>query len=293
MGRPNRFQIMELYQNDIIAALKGHGKKILNFEEINGTLLKNGNEWRLPKTTTAHDLLDFLVHQKKILREVNVFGNSRYVFKNKQVTPTEFALSLHSNLYLSHYSAVSFHDLTNEIVKSIYVNKEQTKKAGSDVPHEELIQENIDKAFSKPMRKTRSFFEVEGQRIYVLNGRYTNRLGVKEINGVAVTDLERTLIDIAVRPDYAGGVYEVVSIYKRAKGQISANKLRMYLQKLNYIYPYHQTIGFYLECAGFNEIALRIMESFPMKNDFYLTYSIPDREYSERWRLYYPKYFEN
>ena len=61
------------------------------------------------------------------------------------------------------------------------------------------------------------------------------------------TNLERTLIDAAVRPVYAGGVFEVRKAYQLAKEKVSVNRLAALLQKLNYIYPYHQAIGFYLE----------------------------------------------
>ena len=49
----------------------------------------------------------------------------------------------------------------------------------------------------------------------------TNALGVIEIQGsedetLKVTGIERTLIDIAVRPVYAGGVFEVLKAYKLA-----------------------------------------------------------------------------
>lgn len=139
------------------------------------------------------------------------------------------------------------------------------------------------------MRQTNNFFDFESRRIYVLNGRYTNQLGIIEKNGLRVTDLERTLIDIAVRPDYSGGVNEVLNIYRSAKGLISVNKMRMYIQKLKYIYPYHQAIGFYLELAGYNDTALKLMSNIPVEHDFYLTYNIIEKAYSNRWKLYYPR----
>lgn len=294
MGRLNRYQIMELYQEDIISSLEKVGKKVLNFAEINGILFTHEREWRLPKTTTPGEFLFFLLVKKRILKEIEIAGTTRYVFRNQKVSPIELALSLYPRVYLSHYSAVYFHDLTNENLKSIYINKEQSQKRyTSNTPSAELAQKDIDAAFSKPMRKTNNFFEYEGQRIYLINGRNTNNLGVKTINEITVTDLERTLIDIAVRPDYCGGVYEVLSVYERAKNKISANKMRMYLKNLDYTYPYHQTIGFYMECAGFSDTALKIMSSFSMNNDFYLTYNVSELEYSERWRLYYPKNFTN
>lgn len=292
MARPNRYQIMDLYKQDIVSALKQQNKKVLSNTDISSTLLLYEDTWKLPKSTKTEELLEFLVNRKKVMREVEVTVSGRdlirYVFTDTKVTPIEFALSLYQNVYLSHYSAVSFHDLTNEIVKSVYVNKEQSEK--SSYPTKELLQQNIDEAFSKPMRQTNSFFDFDGHRVYVLNGRFTDQLGVEVTSGNRVTNLERTLIDITVRPEYSGGVYEVLSVYERAKGQVSANKMRMYLQKLKYIYPYHQAVGFYLERAGYNETALKIMESIPIKHDFYLTYSIPEKAYSKRWRVYYPKF---
>ena len=123
-----------------------------------------------------------------------------------------------------------------------------------------IPQENIDKAFSKPMRTTNNYFDYNNQRIYILNGQYTNNLGVIEQEGIRVTNIERTLIDITVRPQYSGGVYDEFSnIFKKAKGEASANRIAAYLQKLDYSYPYHQAIGLYLEKAGYKENAIRLL----------------------------------
>lgn len=61
-----------------------------------------------------------------------------------------------------------------------------------------------------------------------------------------MTKLERTLIDIAVRPNYAGGVHHVLEAYAAAKSRVSVNVLLATLQKMEYVYPYHQVIGFYI-----------------------------------------------
>lgn len=67
-------------------------------------------------------------------------------------------------------------------------------------------------------------------------------------------------------------------------------KLVSMLEKLNYIYPYHQAIGFYLDKAGYYEdSALKLLQKFGLKYDFYLAHQIDDVDYSKEWRLYFPK----
>ena len=135
-------------------------------------------------------------------------------------------------------------------------------------------------------------FLFKDKKIILTNGKFTNKLGVikRQNNNQCFdfTDLERTLIDVAVRPVYAGGVFEVIEAYNNAKGKLNVKKLVDYLDKLNYIYPYHQVIGFYLEKSGYNESVLELFRK-EMKFNFYLTYDIRNKEYSEKWKLFYPK----
>jgi hypothetical protein len=84
----------------------------------------------------------------------------------------------------------------------IYVNKEQSPKDSSG----DLTQAGIDRAFSTKQRT--SGFQLHHGRttITLLNGKHSGRLGVVTMQGpngepLEVTDLERTLIDIVVRPN--------------------------------------------------------------------------------------------
>ena len=124
---------------------------------------------------------------------------------------------------------------------------------------------------------------------------HTGGLGIIRSEGpegekLRVTNVERTLIDITVRPFYAGGVFEVLKAFKLAKDQVSINKLAATLKKIGYVYPYHQAIGFYLERSGvYKESSIDIFRRMDKNYDFYLTYQIRDKEYSKDWRLFYPK----
>ena len=58
---------------------------------------------------------------------------------------------------------------------------------------------------------------------------------------------------------------------------------------MDFIYPYHQAIGFYMEKAGYEESDFAPLAEMEQKFRFYLSYNIRFKELSDRWNLYYPK----
>jgi hypothetical protein len=122
-----------------------------------------------------------------------------------------------------------------------------------------------------------------------------NRLGVidYDLDGIMIriTGLERTLVDAVVRPDYSGGIEEVLKAFTAVKGEISVNKMLAILKKMDYMYPYHQALGFYLERAGYSENVLQLVEELGIEYKFYLTYQITDKVLNDRWEFYVPKRF--
>ena len=209
-------------------------------------------------------------------------------------TKDEFTIiqGLKSDSYFSHYSALYLHQLSLQIPKTIYLNFEHKTVMSTSVEGSLLTQEAIDKTFKGSQRKSSLIYSYLEKKIIIINGKFTNRMGVvKRKNNEQCfdyTDIERTLIDISVRPVYAGGIFEVLEAFKLAKSKLNVAKMADYLTKLNFIYPYHQVIGFYLEKANYseNEIEYFIKE---IKFNFYLTYDIRNKVFSEKWKLYYPK----
>ena len=210
-----------------------------------------------------------------------------------RVTPYVVGLSLQRHTYLSHSTAVFLHDLTDQIPKTIYVNAEQSPKPRSSSG---LKQASLDLAFSRPPRVSQRIYTSNGERFVLLNGKHTGRLEVTSFKDsedmlVEVTKLERTLIDITVRTAYGGGVYQVLEAYRSAKDQVSVNLLIATLRKLDYLYPYHQAIGFYMQKAGYERNRYDRFKQLELNYDFYLTYGMKETEYDADWRLFYPKGF--
>jgi hypothetical protein len=133
-------------------------------------------------------------------------------------------------------------------------------------------------------------------RAVILNGKHTDRLEVSQMSApegsgelLEVTKIERTLIDIAVRPAYAGGVEQVLAAFQRAKERMSVGTLIATLKRLGYMYPYHQAIGFYMERAGYEPVKLARLKALGLEHDFYLAHGLKDLTYDAAWRLHHPK----
>ncbi len=282
MGNRSRFVIAE----SKIKAFFKDGANVYSGPQLNGTLEENRNVWNLPISMNGDKFIERLTNSEILSHKEIILTNKKDRYLTSDASVFEVAVSLISKSYLSHYTAVFLHGLTNQISKTIYISFEQSNKVNVD---RKLSQEAIDSAFSKPQRKSATSTMYEEYTFLLLNGMYSNRSGVYSLDGLPVTNIERTLIDITVRPGYSGGVDSVLNVYRRAIDKISINKLVAILDKLNFIYPYHQAIGFYLEKAGLESKRLEAFRHRKKQFDFYLTYEILEKEYSEAWQLYYPK----
>jgi predicted transcriptional regulator of viral defense system len=204
-------------------------------------------------------------------------------------------MSVKPDCHFSHYTAIRLHDLTEQDPKVIYINFEQQLAAtGGD-----LAQDRVDAAFRHSPRASTNFIDIQGYRVFLLNGRRTEYLGIESrplpsaanTFQIRLTDVERTLIDATVRPFYCGGVSEVLKAYRLASPRVSTNRIAALLKRLDYVYPYHQAVGFYLQRSGaYSEDAIRAFHGkFSYEFDFYLTYQMASTDYDPHWRLHFPK----
>lgn len=209
-------------------------------------------------------------------------------FWTKKADIFDIAVTLMPNAHLSHNTALYLHGMLEQHPKSIYVTSEQSKKHFRQQTNE-LEQDNVDYAFSKTQRLSNLTCNMDKYKIIALRGMGSDDLGVINLSGKQTTSLERTLLDVTVRPGYAGGVFGVLNAYIKAKERIDTRVLFDYLNTINYTYPYHQCIGFYLEKAGYKTSQISCFEIREKCIDFYLDYAMTDPAYSEKWRLYFPK----
>ncbi len=292
--RPSRLQSA---RREIIAFFNGQATRAYWPSDLSQILTARRSEWKLAEHTQKKDFIEFLLEKTDLRKIVLPPLNhpqmptiERYIWK--QASPFELAASIKRNAYLCHATAVFLHGLTDIIPKTIFVNSEQSPKPQL---MSSLTQDSIDRAFaSNKQRQSTLFYKIDDEyQIQFINGKATGRLEVSELSTIYgahldVTRIERTLIDLAVRPAYGGGVYQVLETYKAAKDRASVATLIPTLKKLDYVYPYHQAIGFYMQRAGFDPRQYERLKKLGITFNFYLAYGMAEKAFDPEWKLFYP-----
>lgn len=291
MARPTRLTIAK---KDILSAIADSKQKVFSAGQLAGLLSQNREFWRLAQRTSTAEFISFLERQgdlKAAEFKADAYGREIVRYSWGDASVYEFAQSLQPRGYLTHGTAVALHGLNDLLPTTLYVNVEQSEKPPPKGP---LTQHGIDMAFARNQRQSNMTYTYQNWSVTIINGKHTGALGVEEITGpsderLRATNLERTLIDIVVRPAYAGGIFQVLQAYRVARDRVSTNRLLSTLKKLNYVYPYHQAIGFLMERTGYEPKRYGLLKQAGLKHDFYLTHAMKDAQYSEAWRIHYPK----
>ena len=283
---------LSIARNDIFKALDALPSRVLRQADIGALLERDREFWRLTKSTTVRAFITYLIETGKLQRvHLPLPHRAETLFVWREASPFAIACAAKRGGYLCHYSAMRHHELTLQMPETYYVNHEQRPLPP---PASGLTQRAIDNAFRGQQRQTTNFCDFLGKRLCLVNGKHTGRLGVVEATDqfgqpYSVTGLERTLIDITVRPSYAGGVSEVLEAFRSAADRVSLNRLAALLEKMDFVYPYRQAVGFYLDrCGAYEASRVALFRQSPFEFDFYLTYGMKQTEYSADWRIRFP-----
>lgn len=212
----------------IKAFFESEDHKVFSENDLKQIYYHNNRAWNLPDTMSFGRFMDRVGHQIGILKiqiealEMHSYTSEkldRYLIGDPSVY--EIALSLRGNSYLSHYSSMFLHGLTQQIPKNIYVSFEQSEKP-KKASTGEITQSAIDNAFTKPQRESGQIYRYGEYSFILLTSKNTSKAGISRVTNLfgrnlPITNLERTIIDITVRPNYAGGVTEVIKAYEIAK----------------------------------------------------------------------------
>lgn len=211
------------------------------------------------------------------------------------LSPYEIARGMFPKGYFCNLSAVYYQSLTNQVPKTVYVCTESNAKKKRT--NDELNDSKLRQAFLKPSRHTKFRFEFREFDIVVTEKMAGTGSGVVSSETAAgllpssarIAGVERALIDAVVCPQYNGGVSSIPDYFKHAHGKIDVRKLIGIYRELDFIYPYFQAIGFFMERTGMPELANAVRAEFTPQNKFYIDHSAKASwKYDDRWMIYYP-----
>lgn len=271
-------------------------EKIFGPKELNRILNAQRDAWRT-WSFPYNALVDAIIREtpmKRVKLDAGSYGSITR-FSWGEVSPYLLGLSIRPGSYLSHSTALFLHGLSDQVPAMTYVNKEQFAKP-IDSSTAGLSQQTIDRAFSRPQRRSKYLFRLGKRQFLLISGKASGNLGVAPFTLptaeiVQVTGIERTLIDSVVRPAYSGGVFTVLDAFRAAKERVSLPQLIGILRQLDYVYPYHQALGVYLEAAGFPKPVLDEIRDFGLKFDFYLAHGMAAKRFVASWRTFIPEDF--
>jgi hypothetical protein len=273
-------------------AFEQQPRRVFSPAQISSVFKSCPLDWNLPRSMDERRFIKMLLRRTQIT-QVKLASSDypslvRYVW-GKNATPAQLALSIRPNSYCSHGSAMWIHGVGGD-ERHLFINSEQSVKPPN---RSTMTQEGIDRAFSNNQRTSKLVYRVRGTTIVVLSGKNSGRLEVhrtKTPSGdlVDVTSLERTLVDITVRPTYAGGVASVLNAFRMARGKVSVEKLVNTIKALDYSYPYHQSVGFYLKTSGYGDAALDLVRKMGTRFNFYLGHGMSDQSFDDEFKVFFP-----
>lgn len=294
MARPSS---LSLAKNALLAEFSSSSQRAYTHFQLARFLSQYRSRLKLAQNIKISDLIVFLEKHGDL--KTHQFHSERYGeqitrYSWGKISSYELALSIKKHSFLSHATAAKLNDLIRQDAKAIYLNVEQSAKP----KNQNLItQDGIDRAFSAKQRQSNLIYTNNSISITMISGKNTGRLGVEEIEGpdskkLWATNLERTLIDIVVRPTYAGGPIQLLKAYRSARNRVRVGQLVTMLKELDYSYPYHQAIGFLMEKAHYSQSQLAQLRALGLSHDFYLAHGLQRPKYSKDWKLHFPDNLE-
>jgi hypothetical protein len=200
--------------------------------------------------------------------------------------------------YFCNLTAIYHHALTNQIPNSVYrchqkLAPDKRRNAAR------LSDARIRSAFVKPKRHTSFVVRHNAHDIWVIAGTRGFDHGVETVErrhapcpaGSRVASLERTLIDAVVSPHYNGGLTSLCEYFRAAqKRKVDMERMLDIYRKLDFVYPYAQSLGFFMEQCGMHSQAEELRSAYSPRQPFYVDHGAKTTwAYNERWMISYPR----
>jgi len=157
------------------------------------------------------------------------------------------------------WNALSFHGLTDQVIRNIYLMS----------------------PYGQTLKKTSKYlYSIEGIQYVIIRVQPRHYFGIEQRfineNAFYITDLERTLMDGLVRPQYCGGFFEVIEAFRIAyeRNQIDPQKTTHYAGQYGILVS--KRLGWVFETLGIFSQEKGYLKNIPYKGIYKLDISKPN-----------------
>ena len=173
-------------------------------------------------------------------------------------------LARDAEYYIGYYSALQIHDLITQ----------------------PSLQEQI--IVSKQIRPSRIFIkDVPFQFIYHNKKHFfgSKKIWIDNFHKVECSDLEKTLIDVLFRPNYAGGIAEIAKALFASRDKINFELLYDYLLRFD-SQAVIKRMGFLFEILNFKHVIIKKLQQIKTKSYVLLDPELPkEGKMISRWSV--------
>lgn len=226
-------------------------------------------------------LYDGLISHTITIRDVEKI---RYTL-NKEFNIYDFVYSLERNGFFSMFTSLNIQGFTNFRDNFIFISKERMQRV--NFSSKNITQEAIDKAFSNKPRKTKAYNTIYNYNIVMLESNNTQGVGIINYNGYKVSSINRAFVEIISNIQYSKTPYDVIGEFRKLKDKLDINEIFKIIEKFDFIYPYYQLAGYYLEKIGFLKEELSRFFNNKTNLIFYTMKNKTNYDLDEYWGIKY------
>lgn len=232
---------------ELVRMLAGAGNRVFSAEQARGLSPSVGiSPGYLPQALHYLARAGWIVQLRK-----GLYALSGAVAGSLSVHEFEIAMALVQPSAISHWSALSYHGLTEQVPRDVFV-----LTSARSVPRARGKKKHAGDGYPAG-GTTYRFVQVKPERFFGIEDVWVNEARIK------ITDPERTLLDGLLAPQYCGDISEVLHAFETRGPKLDVDRIIEYALKLDGATV--KRLGWILENQGVTPALLARLLMFPIK----------------------------
>lgn len=273
-----------LNKHEILKTIQKY--EFLSQEQLKEILHQLKDKSLVSSSLSYNSFLLKLIDEGLAQKSITIRGHikTRYTF-SQDFNIYNFCNSLEKNSFFSMSTALNLQGLSDFRSDYIFVSKERSTRI--EQGNVTLTQKDIDNAFSKKPRRTNAYDKIDNHIVVLLEVNKTDAFEIIKYNGYKVSSLNRAFVEMITNVQYLQSSEIIIEVFMKIKEKLNLNTIYTIIEKFDFIYPYFQLAGFYLEQIGYSKDELSRFYNKKSGLNFYTQKNKNPYEFDEYWKIYY------